>query len=101
MHATAFGLAVMMGIYNAAAWVLRREPHLAVNRVLYAALIAWEQKHATRHLLELQQSREIAPAVAAAVPKKTSKPTKVAAELPPPEMFSGDPRIRLKAHTAD
>jgi len=38
-----------MGLYNAAAWLARRDRHLAVNTVLYAALILWEQHHVAHH----------------------------------------------------
>ena len=57
VHATALGLATVMGIYNAAAWLRRREQHLAVNAVLYAALAAWEQKHVAHHIAELRRPR--------------------------------------------
>jgi hypothetical protein len=75
MHATALGLAVVMGAYNAAAWFRRREPHLAVNAVLYAALTAWEQQHVAHHLAALRRPRE----VKRAAPKNTSKSTDLAA----------------------
>ena len=55
VHATTLGLAAVMGAYNAAAWVRRREQHLAVNAVLYAALIAWEMEHVAHHLALLRQ----------------------------------------------
>jgi hypothetical protein len=55
VHASAFGLAVVMGLYNAAAWLSRREPHLAVNAVLYAALTAWETEHIRHHLDEIRK----------------------------------------------
>jgi hypothetical protein len=55
VHATTLGLAVVMGAYNAAAWLRRREQHLAVNAVLYAALIAWEREHVAHHLALLRQ----------------------------------------------
>lgn len=55
VHAVAFGLAAVCGLYNAAAWVSRRQPHLAVNALLYAALMAWEQQHVAHHLAELRQ----------------------------------------------
>src|SRR5438477_4122581 len=58
VHAGALGLAVIMGAYNAAAWLSRREQHLAINAVLYAALTAWEQKHVAHHLAEIQRPRE-------------------------------------------
>lgn len=57
VHATALGLAAVMGIYNAVAWLRRREQHLAVNAVLYAALAAWEQKHVAHHLAARRRPR--------------------------------------------
>jgi hypothetical protein len=55
VHAVVFGLAAVCGLYNAAAWVSRRQAHLAVNALLYAALMAWEQQHVAHHLAELRQ----------------------------------------------
>jgi hypothetical protein len=57
-HATALGLSLVMGLYNAAAWLSRREPHLAINAALYAALTAWEQRHVAHHLVELRRPRD-------------------------------------------
>ena len=62
-----------MGLYNAAAWLKRRDMHLAVNAVLYGALAAWEQKHVAHHLRVLRRVRDanrpdIAQAVAADTP---------------------------------
>jgi len=54
LHAGALGLAVVMGVYNAAAWLVRRERHLAVNAILYAAMVAWEREHVAHHLAELR-----------------------------------------------
>lgn len=50
VHATALGLFAVMALYNAAAWLCRRQRHLAVNAVLYGALTAWEQNHVAHHL---------------------------------------------------
>jgi hypothetical protein len=50
VHATTLALAVVMGLYNAAAWMRRRQRHLAINAVLYAALVAWEREHVVHHL---------------------------------------------------
>ena len=50
VHAAVLGLAAVCGLYNAAAWLSRRELHLGVNVVLYAALIAWEREHVLHHL---------------------------------------------------
>ena len=79
VHALALGVAALCGIYNAAAWLSRRDRHLAVNTVLYAALIAFEQQHVTHHIAELRRPQpapapdavatiaEVAPAVAVAM----------------------------------
>jgi hypothetical protein len=50
VHAATLGLALVMSAYNAAAWLRRREQHLAVNALLYAALTALEQHHVLHHL---------------------------------------------------
>ena len=55
VHAMALGLAALCGVYNAAAWLSRREQHLAVNAVLYAALIAFEHQHVMHHIAELRE----------------------------------------------
>lgn len=79
VHAAALGLAALCGLYNAAAWLSRRERHLAINTVMYAALIAFEQQHVSHHIAELKRPQaapdlttaeaiaEVAPAVAVAV----------------------------------
>ena len=54
VHVTALGLAVVMSLYNAAAWVRRREHHLALNAVVYTALTAWEIRKVTHHLANQQ-----------------------------------------------
>jgi hypothetical protein len=56
VHAAALGIAALCGFYNAAAWLVRREQHLAVNAVLYAALIAFEQRHVVHHIAELRRA---------------------------------------------
>jgi len=55
VHAVALGVAALCGLYNAAAWLSRRERHLAVNTVMYAALIAFEQQHVSHHIAELRR----------------------------------------------
>jgi thiamine transporter ThiT len=55
VHATALGLAALCGLYNAAAWLSRREQHLALNALMYAALIAVEQRHVAHHIAELRR----------------------------------------------
>jgi hypothetical protein len=57
-HATALGLCAIMGLYNAAAWLSRRQRHLAFNAVVYAALSCWEQRHLSHHMAELRKCQE-------------------------------------------
>jgi len=61
VHATALGLAVLCGLYNAAAWLSRREQHLALNALMYAALVAIEQRHVAHHIAELRHSPATTP----------------------------------------
>jgi hypothetical protein len=68
VHALALGLAAVMGAYNAAAWLSRRQAHLGINALLYAALFAWEQQHVAHHLAEMRLLREPAPDAAAPDP---------------------------------
>jgi hypothetical protein len=56
VHAATLGLAVLMGSYNAAAWLRRREEHLAANAILYTALIALEYHHVAHHLALLRKA---------------------------------------------
>jgi hypothetical protein len=55
VHGLALGIAALCGAYNAAAWLTRREKHLAVNAVLYAALMVFEQRHVAHHVAELRR----------------------------------------------
>lgn len=49
-HGVALVLAAVMGAYNTAAWMRRRQPHLAVNAAIYLAAAVWEQRHVAHHL---------------------------------------------------
>jgi hypothetical protein len=64
IHATALGLFVLMGLYNTAAWLTRRQRHLAVNAILYSALTVWERKHVASHLRELRRCQAAKAALA-------------------------------------
>ena len=70
VHAAALGIAALCTVYNAAAWLVRREDHLAVNALLYAALIAFEQRHVVHHIAELRR-----PAGAGASDAAVGEPT--------------------------
>ena len=56
IHATTLGLAALCGLYNAAAWLSRRERHLAINAVMYTALIVVEQRHVAHHIATLRRA---------------------------------------------
>lgn len=66
VHGFAMGLAAVMGLYNAAAWVQRRQRHLAVNAIIYALAIAWEQRHVAHHITACRQLANCREALAAA-----------------------------------
>ena len=57
VHGSALALAVVMCAYNATAWLLRRDTHLAVNTALYGALSAWEAHHVAHHWSALPSGR--------------------------------------------
>jgi hypothetical protein len=40
VHGASLGLCALMGLYNVAAWVNRREKHLAVNAIVYGFAVA-------------------------------------------------------------
>jgi hypothetical protein len=89
VHGLVLGLAAVCGLYNAAAWLNRREQHLAFNTVLYAVLIAFEQQHVSHHIAELRRPKapsdattassveNVVPIVAAVVPSPAA--TEIAA----------------------
>jgi hypothetical protein len=78
VHATALGLAAVCGLYNTFAWLSRRQQHLAVNAILYAALIAWEQQHVSHHMAEIRRPRAD-PARAPVEPEPIATPQPIAA----------------------
>lgn len=50
VHGLLLCTAGLCAAYNAAAWLRRRERHLAINTVLYAATVCWEACHVQGHL---------------------------------------------------
>ena len=49
-HGAALVLVGVMGVYNTAAWLRRRQSHLAINAAIYLAAAVWEQRHVSHHL---------------------------------------------------
>ncbi len=76
VHGLTLGLAAVMAAYNAAAWVRRREDHLAVNAVIYALAVVWERLHVVHHLRSL-------PVAAAVVEVSVSSAASVAEAVEP------------------
>jgi hypothetical protein len=66
VHGAALGLAAVMCLYNAAAWLQRRERHLAINAIVYGSAIILERKHVAHHRATLQRLALAAAASAAA-----------------------------------
>jgi hypothetical protein len=50
VHGLALGLAAICAAYNLAAWLVRRQPHSAVNAGLYLAVAVWECAHVKHHI---------------------------------------------------
>ena len=50
VHGSLLGLATLCLGYNAIAFCLRRDRHLALNVAVYGALVALERKQVIRHL---------------------------------------------------
>ena len=57
VHGTACALGVVMAGYNATAWLIRRERHLAVNTLVYAAAIWWEGRQTHHHWNRIARPR--------------------------------------------
>jgi hypothetical protein len=64
VHGVALLTAALCGAYNLSAWFIRRQPHLAVNAVLYSGVIVWEYQH-VRHHIDARRHVQEEPAVAA------------------------------------
>lgn len=49
VHGAVAALVMLCGAYNALAWIRRRQPHLALNVLVYGALLAFEVYQVKRH----------------------------------------------------
>ena len=50
VHGVLLATAAVCAAYNAAAWLKRRQRHLAVNFVIYSAAVLFERRHVRQHL---------------------------------------------------
>ena len=51
VHGLLMATVTVCAAYNAAAWLKRRQSHLAINAVIYTAAIWWEHTHVKHHLV--------------------------------------------------
>jgi hypothetical protein len=50
VHGVALAAVGVCAAYNVAAWIKRRQPHLAVNAVVYCFAVWWERSQVLHHL---------------------------------------------------
>ena len=50
VHGVLFASVAVCAAYNAAAWLRRRQRHLAINAVIYSAAVLWERSHVAHHM---------------------------------------------------
>ena len=50
VHGVVLAAVGVCAVYNVAAWIKRRQPHLAVNAVVYCAAVWWEHSQVLHHL---------------------------------------------------
>ena len=50
VHGVLLATVALCAAYNTAAWIKRRQSHLAINAVIYTAATWWERCHIVHHL---------------------------------------------------
>ena len=50
VHGVLLATVSVCAAYNAAAWMRRRQRHLAINAVIYSAAVIWERCHVVHHM---------------------------------------------------
>ena len=50
VHGVLMATVAVCAAYNTAAWIKRRQTHLAINAILYTAAVWWERCHVVHHL---------------------------------------------------
>ena len=61
VHAVLMVTVAVCAAYNTAAWIKRRETHLAVNAFLYTAAVWWERCHVVHHLRSCEPATSATP----------------------------------------
>jgi hypothetical protein len=62
VHAVLMATVAVCAAYNTAAWIKRRQSHLAINAILYSAAVWWERCHVVHHLRSCRPSTSTATA---------------------------------------
>lgn len=74
VHGLALGLSALMCAYNAAAWLQRRQRHLAVNALTYAGAIVLEQQHVAHHWRAMRRLQRTLPVAVTEPPHLPERP---------------------------
>jgi hypothetical protein len=59
VHGVLMATVAVCAAYNAAAWLKRRQRHLAVNAIVYGLATIWEHAHVVHHLVECPQRQRV------------------------------------------
>src|SRR6266542_76754 len=54
VHGVLMATVAVCAAYNTAAWLKRRERHLAVNAIVYTLATFWERAHVVHHLIDCE-----------------------------------------------
>ena len=63
VHGVLFATVCLCAAYNTAAWLKRRQRHLAINAIIYISAAWWERCHIVHHLEPCRQHSEVPPEV--------------------------------------
>jgi hypothetical protein len=58
VHGVLLATVAVCAAYNAAAWLKRRQRHLAINAVVYGIAVWWERAHVMHHLVACTPAKE-------------------------------------------
>jgi hypothetical protein len=61
VHGVLLATVAVCAAYNAAAWVKRRQRHLAINAVVYGLAVCWERAHVMHHLVACPGAKSALP----------------------------------------
>jgi hypothetical protein len=62
VHGLLMATVALCAAYNTAAWLKRRQTHLAINAIVYSAAIWWERCHVAHHLHSCAKPTSTGPA---------------------------------------